>query len=74
MVILFDHSTPAPLSSYLTGHTVVEARDKGWDKLSNGDLLAEAERAGFDILLTADTNIAYQQNLKGRKIALVVIS
>ncbi len=67
MVILFDHSTPAPLSSYLTGHTVVEAKDKGWDKLSNGDLLAEAERAGFDILLTADTNIAYQQNLEGAK-------
>jgi len=74
MLVLFDHSTPAPLSSYLTGHTVVEAGDKGWDRLSNGDLLAEAERAGFDVLLTADNSIAYQQNLKGRKIALVVLS
>jgi hypothetical protein len=62
MLILFDHSTPAPLSSYLTGHTVIEAKDKGWDRLSNGDLLAEAERAGFDLLVTADNSIAYQQN------------
>ena len=73
MLILFDHSTPSPLSSYLTGHTVIEAKERGWERLSNGDLLAEAERAGFDILLTADTGIAYQQNMKDRKIALVVL-
>jgi hypothetical protein len=42
--------------------------------LSNGDLLAEAERAGFDVFLTADKNIRYQQNLAGRKIAVVVLS
>lgn len=63
-----------PLARYLTGHTIVEAKDRGWEKLSNGDLLAEAERAGFEVLLTADTGIAYQQNLKDRKIALVVLS
>lgn len=74
MLILFDHSTPAPLSAYLTGHTVIEAKDKGWDRLSNGDLLAEAEQAGFDLFVTADNSIAYQQNLKGRKIAIVVIN
>jgi hypothetical protein len=74
MLILFDHSTPAPLSSYLTGHTVIEAKDRGWDRLSNGNLLAEAEHAGFEVLLTADNGIVYQQNLKGRKIALVVLS
>jgi hypothetical protein len=74
MLILFDHSTPFPLSSHLTGHTVVDAKTRGWERLSNGELLAEAERAGFDILLTADSNIAYQQNLKERKIALVVLT
>jgi hypothetical protein len=74
MFILFDHSTPAPLSSYLTGHTVTKAKDRGWDKLSNGDLLAEAERAGYDVLLTADQNMRYQQNLAGRRLALVVLS
>jgi len=74
MLVLFDHSTPAPLTSYLIGHTVTEARDRGWDRLSNGDLLAEAERAGFDILLTADKNIRHQQNLSGRRLAIVVRS
>jgi hypothetical protein len=44
------------------------------DRLSNGDLLAEAERAGFDILLTADKNIRHQQNLSGRRLAIVVLS
>ncbi len=74
MLVLFDHSVPAPLSSCLTGHTVTEARTRGWDTLSNGDLLTEAERAGFDVFLTADKNIRYQQNLAGRRIAVVVLS
>lgn len=74
MLVLFDHSVPAPLSPHLIGHIVTEARTRGWDRLSNGDLLAEAERAGFDVFLTADKNIQYQQNLSGRKIAVVVLS
>ena len=74
MRILFDHSTPAPLASCLAEHSVTEARDRGWHRLSNGDLLAEAERAGFEVLLTADRNMRYQQNLTGRSIALVVLS
>ncbi len=51
-----------------------ELKDRGWDTLTNGDLLAEAERAGFDVFLTADKNIQYQQNLGGRRIAVVVLS
>jgi hypothetical protein len=47
MLILFDHSTPAPLASYLTEHSVTKAKDRGWDRLSNGDLLAEAEKPGM---------------------------
>jgi predicted nuclease of predicted toxin-antitoxin system len=74
MRILFDHSTPAPLASYLSGHSVTKAKNRGWDKLTNGDLLAEAEKAGFDVLLTADNNMRYQQNLTDPKIALVVLS
>jgi hypothetical protein len=74
MLILFDHGVPAPLLPYLIGHTVVKARDRGWDTLANGDLLAEAEQAGFEIFLTADKNIRYQQNLAGRRIAVVVLS
>jgi len=74
MRILFDHGTPRGISRFLSGHTVTQARQRGWDTLSNGDLLAEAERAGFDVFVTADKNIQYQQNLSGRKIAVVVLS
>jgi hypothetical protein len=74
MRILFDHVTPRGIARFLSGHTVTKAKERGWDTLTNGDLLAEAERAGFDVLLTADKNMRYQQNLVGRRIALVVLS
>ena len=62
-----------PIRPYLEGHTVRTAAQQGWDKLRNGDLLTAAEEAGFDILLTTDKNIRYQQNLAGRKLAIVVL-
>jgi hypothetical protein len=74
MRILFDHVTPRGIARSLASHTVTKAKDRGWDTLTNGDLLAEAERAGFEVLLTADKNMRYQQNLAGRRIALVVLS
>jgi predicted nuclease of predicted toxin-antitoxin system len=74
MRILFDHVTPRGIARFLPSHTVTKAKDRGWDTLTNGDLLAEAERAGFEVLLTADKNMRYQQNLTGRRIALVVLS
>jgi hypothetical protein len=74
MRILFDHVTPRGIARYLPGHVVTKAKDRGWDTLTNGNLLAEAERAGFDVLLTADKNMRFQQNLTGRRIALVVLS
>ena len=73
MLILFDNNTPRGLARFLTGHSVVEARTRGWDQLVNGELIAVAERAGFDVMVTADKNIRYQQNLEARKIALVVL-
>ena len=73
MRVLFDHGTPAPLIPLLEGHTVTKAKDEGWDKLVNGDLLKVAEHAGFDLLLTTDKNMVAQQNLKTRTIALVVL-
>ncbi len=54
MLILFDNGTPAPLRYALEGHRVVEAIERGWDRLTNGDLIAAAEAAGFDVLLTTD--------------------
>jgi hypothetical protein len=74
MLILFDHVTPSGIARFLPGHRVTKAKDRGWDTLANGDLLAEAERAGFDVLLTADKSMRYQQDLRGRRIALVVLS
>jgi hypothetical protein len=73
MLILFDNGTPAPLRLALKGHVVVEAIERGWDRLANGELIAVAEAAGFEVLLTTDKNMRYQQNLTGRRIAFVVI-
>jgi hypothetical protein len=73
MLVLFDQSTPSPLRPYLEAHTVIEARERGWDRLANGDLLNAAEAAGFEVFVTADKNLRYQQNLASRKIAIVAI-
>ncbi|HKV25326.1 MAG TPA: hypothetical protein VJN93_12100 [Candidatus Acidoferrum sp.] len=73
MRILFDHGTPAPLEAFLAGHTIQRAKDLGWDTLSNGELLRAAEQAGFEIFLTTDKNIRFQQNLAKRLIAIVVL-
>jgi len=73
MRIIFDQATPVPLRSFLPQHTVLTAAQQGWDQLKNGDLLNVAEAAGFDLLLTTDKNMIYQQNLSGRKIAIVVL-
>ena len=74
MLILFDHGTPKGLIRALPGHTVHTAQAKGWDTLSNGALLKAAEEAGFDVLLTTDRRIRYQQNLSARRIAVVVLT
>jgi hypothetical protein len=49
MLILFDHGTPRSIARWLHDHTVVEAIERGWDRLSNGALLKAAEEAGFDV-------------------------
>lgn len=74
MKILFDANTPAPLARFLRGHDVVRADELGWQGLENGALLDSAEKAGFDLILTCDQNVRYQQNFTGRKLALVVLS
>jgi hypothetical protein len=74
MLVLFDNGTPRTLARYLIGHhTVTEARARGWEELENGELLGRAEAAGFEVLVTTDKNISYQQNLAGRRIAIVVL-
>ena len=74
MKILFDANTPAPLARFLQRHEVVRADELGWQGLDNGAWLDAAEQAGFDLLLTCDQNVRYQQNLTVRKLALVILS
>ncbi|MEO7142401.1 MAG: hypothetical protein ABI165_02760, partial [Bryobacteraceae bacterium] len=63
MRILFDHGTPSGIAGALAGHEVTEAIERGWDRISNGELLRLPEDAGFDLLLTTDKRIRYRQNL-----------
>ncbi len=72
--VLFDVNVPRPAARLLTRHLVEFADQRGWRELANGDLLEAAEGEGFDVMLTADTNLRYQQNLAGRRIAIVSLS
>jgi hypothetical protein len=73
MLVLFDQGTPVPIRPFPKEHTVQTASERGWDTLQNGELLKAAEAAGFNVLVTPDKNIRYQQNLTVRTIALVVL-
>ncbi|MEO8257265.1 MAG: hypothetical protein ABI868_07960 [Acidobacteriota bacterium] len=73
MRVLFDQGTPIPLRAFLVGHTVRSAAQQQWTTLANGELLNAAEAVGFDVLVTTDKNMRYQQNLAGRRIAIVVL-
>ena len=73
MLVLFDNGTPRTLARYLIDHhAVTEARARGWEELDNGELLTEA--AGFEVLVTTDKNLRYQQDLADHKIATVVLT
>jgi len=73
MRILFDQGVPAPLRNAFVGIATVEtAFERGWSTLLNGELIAEAEKS-FDVFVTTDKNLRYQQNLSERKIAIVVL-
>jgi predicted nuclease of predicted toxin-antitoxin system len=73
MKLLFDQGTPVPLRRYLHPHDVDTAAERGWSALENGDLISAAESAGYDAIITTDQNLKYQQNLKERTIAIVVL-
>jgi hypothetical protein len=71
--VLFDHGTPQPLRSHLTGHTVDTVYEQGCSTLTNGVLLATAEQAGYDLFITTDQQLHYQQNLAGYRLAILVL-
>jgi len=74
MRILFDQGTPVTIRGALQGHSIRTANEEGWSSLSNGELLRAAEAAGFEVLLTTDTSLPHQQSLKGRKLAVVILT
>ena len=74
MKILFDQGTPRPLRRHLIGHSVDTTFQLGWSRLSNGELLDRAEEQGYELLVTTDQQIRHQQNLGGRKLAVLVLS
>jgi len=73
MKILFDQGTPAPLRRSLAGHVILTAFEQGWSNLQNGDLIRVAEAESFEALITTDQNLKYQQNLRDRKLAILVL-
>jgi hypothetical protein len=73
MKVLFDQGTPVPLRRHLREYEVATAAEMSWSQLTNGELLAAATEASFEVLVTTDQNLRYQQNLRNRKIAVVVL-
>lgn len=72
MKVLLDACVPRPLRQFLPDHTVHTAQEMGWGQLKNGELL-QAVEPQFDAFLTSDQNLKYQQNLIGRKLAILVL-
>ena len=71
--VLFDKNVPYSLRRHLPADQVQTVEDEGWGQISNGELVALAESAGYEVILTCDQNIQYQQNLAHRKIWMVVL-
>jgi hypothetical protein len=70
MRILLDECVPVQVRNALVGHDVSTAQKMGWSGISNGELLQRAEQDGFELFIVADKNLRYQQNLKGRELAI----
>ena len=73
MRIVFDQGTPVPLRRHLSGHFVDTAFELGWSNLHNGELLHRVEEHGYDLIVTTDQQLRNQQNLAGRRLAVLVL-
>lgn len=72
--VLFDQNVPRPLRRFLTACEVKSADEMGWSRTKNGRLLDAAEQAGFDVVLSGDQTIRYEQNMLHRQIGIVSMS
>lgn len=73
MKVLFDHGIPAPLRNHLSQFEIDRSAEKGWETYENGELIRNAEAEGYDVILTTDQGMQYQQNLKNRNLAIVIL-
>ena len=74
MVVLLDENLDHRLRLHLSPHEVFTVAFRGWSGLKNGTLLRTAEESGIEVFLTGDQTLAFEQNLAGRRIAIVVLS
>lgn len=74
MRVLLDENLSYELRHSMAGHDVFTVRYMGWGGLKNGALIAAAETEGIEVFVTGDRNLAYQQNLTGRRMAIVTLS
>jgi hypothetical protein len=74
MKIVFDQGTPAPLRDHLPEHEIDTAFELGWSQLQNGELLKTTEDSQYELLITTDKKLKYQQNLSDRRIIIIVLS
>jgi hypothetical protein len=74
MKVLFDQNVPKNLIPYLSAHEVTRSYALGWQNDKDGTLLKKAESAGFQVFVTGDKNIVYQQNLSSLAISVVELS
>ncbi len=73
MRVLFDQGAPVPLRRHLHPHEVDTTAERGWSGLDNGELLDQAEAAGYDALVTTDQNLKHQQDLSRRTLRVIVL-
>jgi hypothetical protein len=73
MKVLFDECVDWRLSRDIAGHEVSAARDLGWTTIKNGELLSLAVRNGFQVFVTVDRNLSFQQNIPAYEIAVIVL-
>ncbi|MDX2072881.1 MAG: hypothetical protein SFX19_00775 [Alphaproteobacteria bacterium] len=73
MRILVDECLPKRIAKLIQGHDVSTVSSAGWAGKKNGELLTLMESSGYDVFITADQNTQYQQNIQGRRIAVVIL-
>jgi predicted nuclease of predicted toxin-antitoxin system len=71
--ILLDEQLPRQLARYFVGHDVRTTQEQGWAGLKNGALLAQAREASFEVFVTGDKNLEFQQNLRSSGLFVVVL-